>query len=1100
MHESENSTVSQRRGRKKIRRCLKKILFFMVGAGFLFSVALVVAVRIFFPPERLKDMAIVAAEKELGRRLSIGEVAFNPLKGFQFRDLHLTSISDSLDREYPLPVREAFIRSMSMRYSLRAVLRKHLVLKSFSIDHPRLVLFLNSELASRSDAKADTTAAVGLDQLVLPVRLDLRSIAVREGSFSIVVRDSLSDTRIQIDSISLFLRDVSIPRGPVISDSTLLRGKVHLLADQSRLNFEQDVRSPASQATRFRTLLQADIGLEIKGIDNVQTSVKIDLHESSFSYHDNATRMAQELSPVVGLELQATADLLDTLINVQQLAFTLDRHPWLQLKGRLAQVAEGTAVDVRVNESRIPFIGLYNLASDWIPGTRLIHWHNPKSEFTLKDSQVRGILINRHKEPDLTFQVRMASDDFGITINHGEQEVDRFRVIASADGRITSSGMADLHAAVQMGVDSLYVELPDDLLLTSGKISLQGETRLDSTQMPVKLALGMTARNLMQANLDVYVDLAGDHFQSLSGSANVGLKNIRPQVVPDLPLRTTLSADLEIDFNTLDKIKGALKVKSDSLFYVADKSLGFPPIALSTDFQARVDLSAQEARIDTLRLHLNNVLSAMLRVRVSPQDFQVNLDELAIEHQPLYRLIPREMREQLYDLRLSGSTHITAQAKGRQSDSPPSFQLKGRVHTANTRVDYPSQGLTLDGVHLDLDLESHSTGSTLLSTVLSIDDICLEFEKTLRYRNNRLSFGVQTQDGSTVHLRDGRLELPDLSASGHFAAILEQLSENIRFSGQVEFDQAIADTIYVADLLGMHGSQRFSLNFFGDTTKVDVKAFYTAEHLDLLLPGETIVRDLNARLVIEQGVDLLSSRLLAREATAILTPSDAALDYQVLRDYYRAVLKNRSTLSIASIEAAGYRISDVAGEMYLGEGWIEVPFLQASAYGGNLVGRIGLDLASGDLRHAVYTLSAHFTEVNSELFLPEEKNKDGRGIINGNLTLNGNGVDPEYGMMIGGYFYLTEIGPRVVLNLLRALDPQGTDTGIGLTQQLIGWGFKPSLMSFFIRHGYFYPAIHFAQPWYFPVRLSQGKVELSRVPVKFFLQTALRPPSQTMTR
>jgi hypothetical protein len=237
-----------------------------------------------------------------------------------------------------------------------------------------------------------------------------------------------------------------------------------------------------------------------------------------------------------------------------------------------------------------------------------------------------------------------------------------------------------------------------------------------------------------------------------------------------------------------------------------------------------------------------------------------------------------------------------------------------------------------------------------------------------------------------------------------------------------------------------------------------------------------------------------------RNESPILTPSNAALDYTILRDYYRASVKKRSTLSVGAIEAAGYAVSNVNAEMYLGEGWVEIPFLQAQSYGGTILSRFAVDLAAGDLRNANYTISAHFNEVNSELLLPADNKEQGRGIINGNLTLDGKGLDPQHEMMVGGYFYITEIGPRVVSNLLRALDPRGTDTGVSLTQQLIGLGFKPSLVSFLIRHGYFYPAIYFDQPWYFPVRLSEGKVELSRVPVQFFLQTALQPPGQMVKR
>jgi len=51
------------------------------------------------------------------------------------------------------------------------------------------------------------------------------------------------------------------------------------------------------------------------------------------------------------------------------------------------------------------------------------------------------------------------------------------------------------------------------------------------------------------------------------------------------------------------------------------------------------------------------------------------------------------------------------------------------------------------------------------------------------------------------------------------------------------------------------------------------------------------------------------------------------------------------------------------------------------------------------------------------------------------------------------------------------------------------------LMTFVLRHGYLYPEIIFAQPWYFPMRLSGGKVELARIPLDMFLRSSNQGPA-----
>ena len=103
----------------------------------------------------------------------------------------------------------------------------------------------------------------------------------------------------------------------------------------------------------------------------------------------------------------------------------------------------------------------------------------------------------------------------------------------------------------------------------------------------------------------------------------------------------------------------------------------------------------------------------------------------------------------------------------------------------------------------------------------------------------------------------------------------------------------------------------------------------------------------------------------------------------------------------------------------------------------------------------------------------------------------GIGLDIRRGIDLNGYLYITDIGPRTADNLLRSLDPEGADSGIRNTRFLINHGFKPKLMSFEIKHGYFYPRIDLSQPWYFPAKIRGGKVELNRIPVQLFLNTLM---------
>jgi len=226
-----------------------------------------------------------------------------------------------------------------------------------------------------------------------------------------------------------------------------------------------------------------------------------------------------------------------------------------------------------------------------------------------------------------------------------------------------------------------------------------------------------------------------------------------------------------------------------------------------------------------------------------------------------------------------------------------------------------------------------------------------------------------------------------------------------------------------------------------------------------------------------------------------LTPTDGSIDYLVYRPYYRRSLPELSYLSIEKIHAAGYVIDNFSMDALLGKGRIDIPSFFGKLYGGDFGGRISANLAGGDINEATYNISAHFSGINSDMLLSDIKREKTLGVINANAQFSGIGLNPEKGIDIKGDLYITEIGPKVADNLLRSLDPEGTDSGIRTTRRLINLGFKPQLFTFSFKYGFFYTYIDFSQPWYFPAKLSGSKIELNRKPVNFFIQMALAKPA-----
>jgi hypothetical protein len=129
--------------------------------------------------------------------------------------------------------------------------------------------------------------------------------------------------------------------------------------------------------------------------------------------------------------------------------------------------------------------------------------------------------------------------------------------------------------------------------------------------------------------------------------------------------------------------------------------------------------------------------------------------------------------------------------------------------------------------------------------------------------------------------------------------------------------------------------------------------------------------------------------------------------------------------------------------------------------------------------------------MNSAKLLPDSKGRSKDADLNMNLELSGKGLDPTANVEVGGYLYITKIGPQFTDNVLQSFDPRGTDKSIQDTRKLLNWGYKPRLISFEIKHDNLYPSIHLIKGNFFtkmiPLNLSGGKIELARIPIKFFL-------------
>jgi hypothetical protein len=218
------------------------------------------------------------------------------------------------------------------------------------------------------------------------------------------------------------------------------------------------------------------------------------------------------------------------------------------------------------------------------------------------------------------------------------------------------------------------------------------------------------------------------------------------------------------------------------------------------------------------------------------------------------------------------------------------------------------------------------------------------------------------------------------------------------------------------------------------------------------------------------------------------------------RPFFKSQPPELATLTIDEIRSPYFNMHEISFDIQAGGSRVDIPRFQAKAYDGNIHGYLGLDLTNGRfddpeamLDNMQVWLKTTISSINTAKLNPIISARAKKSQINANLSLTGSGLNPAGQLDLAGLFHITEIGPKVTDNLLRTMDPTGSDKGIQTVRRMLGWGFKPKLVSFEIKHDHFYPAIYMSKPFYIPINIANGKVELARIPVKIFMEQAMQP-------
>ncbi len=1075
----------------KKRGFWRRLLRFFLFAALVFILLITVAalvLRISFPPEKLRAMATRATEEQFKRRLHVGPVHLNPFRGFEFSDIRLLPLADSVDQDDMFPVRLGTVKKLILKYSFSELLHKRIRINEIIVDSPTLEYFVD----------LSTPSTLRVPDMPLLVNLDL--LRLKNVQFKIIAADSTVEQKVFVGRLEFLLADLKLPKGKIVRQGDQVSGDFQLTCPETDFSFAQRSKLPGDSSSIFaKAKLDLLTDVSVHGFKDIRLHFRLALDRLSFSMLGNSLPSPTQIPVPLELDLVSTANMDQDSIHIERFAWRVNHQDWIDIAGSICGILSRPRFSLTVQESAVSIKQVLELARPFMPDSvlRTIHLVNDQAAFSMKGSSVYGILPKTGQAGDLQFLARATLQDFGLGYQDDAIKLKDLNIHADLAGAIDSTGLAGLKADLAAKYRFFSALLPDSSQFYTDAGFLRASTRLNESLLPVAAACSLSVANILGADLSGKLTLAGTNsIHSLRGKGYLQLTNMHLDSLPNSTVHAQIGAHLHVDVNTLDKISADLSVETDSLVMgQGEERLSLAPLRFLARLSGRADTSLQNIYLDSLTLLLNNLVQGFAHGEIADygKKFSFKIPNLQLSHQAVLNYLPERLKERMEEMTVSGFTRLTARAEGNAAGATPEYSLNAHIFTDQTNLSYPEQFLSIQGIRADISANVNSETGTLTEMSLQIDSLRYDSATPMLLANNEIRLTLTSKDFTSLHVLDGKLNLPHFKIAGDFSARVDELSVNPHTILQMNLRQSAEDTLTLLPGIKLRGMSEAAFAIEADTALVDISAHIKTKDLSIFMPNDMRVRNIRADVHLHQQFDLLHAKLLGSEQNRILTPTDGSIDYLIYRSYYRNSLPNLSSVTIDRIEAAGYVLDNLRLEFYLGEGRLEVPSLMADVYSGNIGGRMSLDLTAGELAAATYKISSHFSGINSDLLLPQTVSKGKQGIINANMELSGRGLDPEQPMDLTGHFYITEIGPKVADNLLRSLDPQGTDAGIRSTRLLINRGFKPKLMTFEIRHGYFYPTILFAQPWYFPVRLSGGKIELSRIPIAFVIQTAMQP-------
>ena len=1095
---------------KRLAKIFLAVLLFL----FVAIIGLTIYVKVKYPSERLRQLLISYLAEEYKLRVTIARLEFNLFSGFVLDDITLLGASE--DQAPPLT-----IAKITFAYRWRSLLARRLDIDEITFAHPSFFYRLNPDSSSNLDdiiaAFADSAAAPeDTSAAGLPISIQLKKLALENLQINAVLASAVDSQAMALGPIDLSVNEIEVNR------QAHFGGKLQLRAESAGVHYFKTTFGQ-SATLAFAANLQSDITSFVNG-DSIEMQGMLTFDNAQI----NPSSANHFSLPRIGTTADLHYNLTSSQLQVPEIRLLIDGKEQLAARFDMAPQNGVSALALRVNRGVIDLGHLLRLGREHAGG------------------ELRALLQNM----DCAGELEFSGSEFKSADKGAEYQITlQGRDLAYADhvanlklngGHFTASWKANADSsaatAVKFAFASFEVPIDTTQVLKTGPVDLDFALDLAKDFSPQTGNLNLRWQNFSEGNVAAHAAIGPSNISARSGSwlaRLFGSAEVKVDALEISPFAANaasgkISGKIALAGKRLDEADLNVDLQNKNIRYETIEYKGkLPDYHLSAAARLHINSALTRFSLPNGKLQIEPAQASFNATYDMKADtFRFNLPELAVDLAQVTRALPDTILKSMNYAKVKGRGTGKGWLRGRMIAD--SLDYNGIFSVQSTDAAYEDNVL---GIYTD-SLQIDSEWEMLTAKTTGKYSVACSTPRMPDYLRQPLppmkAAGKLTVDEATFTIDGGEFEIRDWNAVGSYRVDGEFQPAGIQVKTTVDLGMHAPQPVEVdrgaklrGDLTAQFIIDQYIPNELAEPQPLRLDGWLKIDGLDINLDTTVAIKNLRADCRFRQDFALLNLPLddhppitfgMALEPEEQFQPvlilkappesskqnfasaDEALLMYDLFRASGRENFGERSWLAIDEMELAGYRFSNFAADLRLGDSRFDIPKFSVNLLDGNLVGNFLVGLGNGNPDSISYAANMHLSSIDVSVFRRLRAQLGGKqSRLSANFSLSGLGTAPEKleetVNHLAGRLHITKIENKVASNLLQMLDPNGTDKGIQNMRLLMKTRWNVRQLTFEMKSGFVYASLTHAKPWYAPFTLPQP-LDFARFPIKPYLKTA----------